>query len=75
MIRRALLAGIAGFFLIPIVVALGALAVGHIAGACGAGSSGGCEMGAASLAVFSAVPGAVIGATIPIVRSLLARRP
>ena len=74
MVKRALLAAIAGFFLVPLAVAFGALAIAHIAGGCGAGSSGGCEMGAMTLAVFSAVPGAVICAGLSIARTLFQKR-
>lgn len=33
---------------------------------CGAGDSGGCAMGAATIGVFSTIPGFLIGAGIPL---------
>jgi hypothetical protein len=74
MVGRALKYGMLGLVLVPIVAAFGALAIGHLAGACGAGSSGGCEMGAAGLAIYAIVPGFLIGAGGSIVRDLVAGR-
>ena len=74
MIGRALKWGLLGLIFIPIVLAFGALAIGHIAGACGPGSSGGCEMGAAGLAIYSVIPGFIIGAGFSVARDMLAGR-
>lgn len=46
--------GLLGGLLAPIALAFGALGISHLAGGCGPGSSGGCEMGAASLALVAA---------------------
>lgn len=74
MILRALKWGLLGLVVIPIVAAFGTLAIGHMAGACGPGSSGGCEMGAAGLAVYSVIPGFIIGAAFSVIRDLIAAR-
>jgi hypothetical protein len=65
-ISRAIALGLGAFLVVPVVAALGALAVGHAAGACGAGSSGGCEMGAAMLAMIVALPAFVIAAAVSV---------
>lgn len=74
LIGRALKWGLLGLVFIPILAALVALAVGHLAGACGSGSSGGCEMGAAGLWLYSLVPGFLLGAGFSLVRDYLAGR-
>lgn len=65
---RALGFGVVGSIALPVIAALGALAAGHLAGACGPGSSGGCEMGAALLGIYAIVPGFVLGAGWSVVR-------
>lgn len=67
---RALGFGVVGSIALPVITALGALAVGHLAGACGAGSSGGCEMGAALFGLYAILPGLVLGAGCSVVRDL-----
>lgn len=67
---RALGLGVVAMLALPILAALAALAVGHMAGACGPGSSGGCEMGAAGLAVYAALPAFVLGAGFSVLRDL-----
>lgn len=74
MLLNAFKFGILGFIVIPIIAAFGTLAIGHLAGACGPGSSGGCEMGAAGLAIYTLIPGFLIGAGFSIVRDLV-RKP
>lgn len=54
--------GLASGLILPIALAYGALGLGHLTGGCGAGSSGGCEMGAASLALIAAPFAFVLGA-------------
>lgn len=67
---RAMGFGVVMMIMLPVALALGSLAVGHLAGACGPGSSGGCEMGAAGLALYAILPGFVIGAGLSVVRDL-----
>jgi hypothetical protein len=74
MVGRAFVAGLVGLIIVPIVLALGALAIGHATGGCGPGSSGGCEMGAASLAIYAAIPAAILCAIGSVVRDLM-RKP
>ncbi|KGF67185.1 hypothetical protein LL06_23770 [Hoeflea sp. BAL378] len=73
MVLRALGLGLGMMVALPVVLALGALAVGHLAGDCGPGSSGGCEMGAAGLAVYAAIPSFLLGAGWSVVRDLRKR--
>lgn len=54
--------GALGGVIVPLVLAFAALGVSHLAGACGPGSSGGCEMGAASLALVAAPVTFLLGA-------------
>jgi hypothetical protein len=61
---RAFGFGLLAMILIPLVLAFGLLAISHLAGGCGAGSSGGCEMGAASVGIFAAPFAFVIGAAM-----------
>lgn len=58
-------------FVIPIVVFFAVLLLAYgLDPRCGtAGDSGGCEMGAVSIALVSLVPGAAIGASIGFVRA------
>jgi len=58
---------------LPLVAFAGVLLIGHLAGACGPGSSGGCEMGAATFALLAIIPGFVLGAGVSLLRDL--RRP
>lgn len=74
MLLNALKFAILGLIVIPVVAAFGVLAIGHLAGACGPGSSGGCEMGAAGLAVHALIPGFLIGAGFSVARDLFAAR-
>lgn len=70
---RAVGFGLVGLVVLPAVAFFGVLAVGHLAGACGAGSSGGCEMGAAAFALYAALPGLALGAALSLWRDLRGR--
>ncbi len=71
MLLNALKFGVLGVVVLPVIAFFGTLAIGHLAGACGPGSSGGCEMGAASLAISALIPGFLIGAALSIIRDLV----
>lgn len=60
---RSILFGLLGFVVAPIVVFFLVLALGYaFSSSCGTpGDSGGCEMGAASIAIVSTIPGLAIG--------------
>lgn len=75
-ILKSALAGVAGFVATPILVFLLVLVVAHtLDPRCGTpGDSGGCEMGAAGIAVASALPGAAVIFLFVLIRSLAARR-
>ena len=66
---RAFGFGLLAMIVIPLILAFGLLAISHLAGGCGAGSSGGCEMGAASVGIFAAPFAFVIGAAFSVIRS------
>lgn len=70
---RALGMGVGVMIVLPVVLALGALALGHLAGGCGPGSSGGCEMGAAGLGFYAVIPSFVVGAGWSVFRDLRKR--
>jgi len=74
LILRACSLGLILMLAVPVVAFLGALGVGHLAGACGPGSSGGCEMGAATLAVVAVIPGFVLGFVVSLLRDLWWRK-
>ena len=64
-----------GFFAAPVVVFALVLTLNFFNAVCGTpGDSGGCEMGLATAVVASAMPGAVIGFIVNLVRGLLKRR-
>ncbi len=65
---RAFGFGLLAMIVIPLILAFGLLAISHLAGGCGAGSSGGCEMGAASVGIFAAPFAFVIGAVFSVIR-------
>ena len=75
-IGRSLLFGIAGLVLAPIAVFFLVLTLGYAFDSrCGTpGDSGGCEMGAATLAFAAAIPGFVIAAGISLFLGLRGRR-
>jgi hypothetical protein len=70
MILRAVGAGLLALIVVPLILAFGLLAISHLLGGCGAGSSGGCEMGAAAVGLYSAAPAFVIGAIVSLVRNI-----
>lgn len=74
MILRALLSGLLGLLVTPVVVLLGVLGLGYAAGGCGAGDSGGCYMSAGVLAMVSILPGFLIFAAVSLARDLLRKR-
>ncbi|NEX45050.1 hypothetical protein [Pseudotabrizicola algicola] len=67
---RALGFGLVAALVLPAALMFGLLGLAHLAGGCGAGSSGGCEMGAASVGLVSIVPALVLGAGISLFRDL-----
>lgn len=73
--RHAVAYGIAGLILTPIVVFVATLGLSYALNPrCGTpGDSGGCEMGAAALAIFSVVPGVVLGAAAGVFLALRRR--
>lgn len=74
MISRALLSGLLGLLVMPVLTFLGVLGLGYAAGGCGPGDSGGCYMSAGVLAIYSVLPGFVIFAAISLARDLLRKR-
>jgi len=68
---RAAWAGVLGMILLPLVAFGAVLAVGHLAGACGAGSSGGCEMGAAAMGMLAVPVGLLLGVALSVGRDLV----
>lgn len=69
-IGRALTTGLLAALVLPIGAALLALAVAHLAGGCGPGSSGGCEMGAAGVWLYALLPSFVLGIGYSLFRTL-----
>ena len=74
LLLRSTLFGLLGLIVVPIVTFFGVLSVAHLAGGCGAGDSGGCEMGSASLAMASAVPAFAIFFFVTLIRGLMKRK-
>lgn len=70
LVLRAIGMGVGVMIMLPVVLALGVLALGLLAGGCGPGSSGGCEMGASGLALYAAVPSFLLGAGWSVLRDL-----
>ena len=68
---KAFLFGLAGLIATPIVVFFVVLIAAHTFDSrCGTpGDSGGCEMGAASIAFFSALPGLAAGVVLALVQA------
>lgn len=62
--------GLVGFIVTPIVVGIAGLALAYsVDSRCGTpGDSGGCEMGIASIAIASALPGLAIGVAFALYR-------
>lgn len=74
LLLRSSLFGLLGLIVVPIVAFFGVLAIAYAAGGCGPGDSGGCEMGAASLAMASAIPGFAIFFFVTLIRGLMKRK-
>lgn len=68
--------GLLGFVVTPIVVGITVLALAYsLDSRCGTpGDSGGCEMGVASLAIASALPGMAIGVAVALYRHFRKKR-
>lgn len=73
---KSLLMGLVGLVATPIVVFFVVLTLAHIFDSrCGTpGDSGGCEMGAATIAIASAIPGAVALFLFTLIRGLAKRK-
>ena len=76
LIGTVLAFGLLGLIVTPIVVGFGVLTLAHIFDPrCGTpGDSGGCEMGAASIGFFSALPGLVLGVAFALIQDYRKRR-
>jgi len=70
LIVRAFAFGLAGLIVVPVAMFFIVLTAAHLLDPrCGTpGDSGGCEMGAASIAVFSALPGLAIGVAFALIQ-------
>ena len=68
LLARAIGFGVLAMVSLPVVVAFGALGLGHLGGGCGPSSSGGCEMGAAALGLYAAPPSFLLGAGVSLLR-------
>ena len=73
-ILRGFGVGLVAMIVIPLILAFGLLAVSHLAGGCGAGSSGGCEMGAAAVGLYAMPFAFAIGAAISVFRDVRKQR-
>lgn len=76
LIGRILGFGLLGLVVTPIVVTMAVLVLAHTFDpSCGRpGDSGGCEMGAVSIGVLSALPGLAIGVAFALYRHFRKRR-
>jgi len=74
LLLRAFIFGMLGLIVVPILAFFGVLALAYAAGGCGPGDAGGCEMGAASLAMASAIPGFAIFFFVTLIRGLMKRK-
>ena len=76
LIGKVLAFGLLGLIVTPIVVAILFLTAAHILDPrCGTpGDSGGCEMGAASIGFYSALPGLVLGVAFALIQDYRKRR-
>ena len=76
LIGRILGFGLLGLIVTPIVVTIAVLTLAHLFDpTCGRpGDSGGCEMGAVSIGVMSALPGVAIGVAIALYRHFRKKR-
>ncbi len=69
-VLRAFGVGLVAMIVIPLILAFGLLGLSHLAGGCGPGSSGGCEMGAAMVGVYAVPFAFVTGAALSVVREM-----
>lgn len=69
LIARAFAFGLVGMIVLPVVAFVVVLATAYIFDSrCGTpGDSGGCEMGAATIAIFTSLPGLAIGVVLAVV--------
>lgn len=72
LVVKSLLMGLVGLVATPIVVFFVVLVLAHLLDSrCGTpGDSGGCEMGSASIAIASAIPGAIALFLFTLIRGL-----
>lgn len=70
-----LVCGLVGLLVTPIVVGITVLAAAHLLDPrCGTpGDSGGCEMGAAAIALASVLPGMAVGLCLPVFQVYIKR--
>ncbi len=75
LIVRAFAFGLAGMIVAPVAMFFIVLRAAHLLDPrCGTpGDSGGCEMGAASIAIFSMLPGLGIGVAIALIQGYRSR--
>lgn len=71
LVARSFAFGLAGMIVTPVVMFFVVLIAAHVFDPrCGTpGDSGGCEMGAVSIAIFSSLPGLAIGAAIALIQA------
>ena len=76
LVVKSLLMGVVGLVATPIVVFFVVLTLSHLLDPrCGTpGDSGGCEMGSASIAIASAIPGAIALFLFTLIRGLAKQR-
>lgn len=74
LLLRSFLFALFGLIVVPILAFFGVLALAYAAGGCGPGDAGGCQMGAASFAIASAIPGFAIFFFVTLIRGLMKRK-
>lgn len=76
LVVKSLLMGLVGLVATPIVVFFVVLTLAHLLDSrCGTpGDSGGCEMGSATIAIASAIPGAIALFLFTLIRGLAKRK-
>lgn len=67
---RAFGLGVVAAIVLPFILMFTTLWLSHKSGGCGAGSSGGCEMGAAALGFATILPSFAIGVLVSLFRDL-----
>lgn len=73
LVLRALGIGLVAALVLPFAIMFAVLGLAHLTGSCGAGSSGGCEMGAASVGLLAIVPAFLLGGGLSLYRDLRRR--